>query len=389
VKSRRALAILFVIVFVDLVGFGMVLPLMPLYAKHLGAPKELIGLLGTGYSLMQLVFSPIWGRLSDRYGRRRSLLLSIAMTSVAFAAYGFADSFAVLLVARLFAGAATANIAIAQAYVADVTTPEARAKGMGIIGAAFGLGFVIGPAVGSFLSQWSLGAPSIAAAVLAAVNGVVAFFVLVEPPQRTVPVRRGAVEALLDEILRPGVRRLLLCYFVTILAFSIMEATYALLAADHFAVPEREIAKTVGWLFTFIGVLMVIVQGGLVGPLTRRFGETKLLLTGMLLQAGALAALPFASGTWGFLAATAPLAIGSGLASPAMSALLSRHGPADDQGERLGIGQSAAALGRVVGPWTGTETFTHLGPPVPYLAAAALMTVATVIGATVRPPRGS
>jgi MFS family permease len=201
VKTRRSLAILFIVVFIDLLGFGMVIPVMALYAKHLGAPEATIGWLSTGYSAMQFLFAPIWGRLSDRVGRRPMLLVSIAMTSVAFAIYGFADSFAVLLASRLFAGVATANIGIAQAYVADVTPPEGRARGMGLIGAAFGLGFVLGPALSGLLARHSLALPGFAAAALAAANGVAAFFILPEPEHRAVGRdERGRLDALVEEL---------------------------------------------------------------------------------------------------------------------------------------------------------------------------------------------
>jgi predicted MFS family arabinose efflux permease len=381
VNSRRALTILFVIVFVDLVGFGMVIPVMPLYAAKLGASEAWIGLLSTLYSLMQFVFAPLWGRLSDRAGRRPVLLVSIAMTAVAFTMYGLADSFAMLLLSRAFAGAATANIAIAQAYVADVTPPEGRARGMGLIGAAFGLGFVLGPAIGGLLSGWSLAAPGLGAAALAAANGVAAWFVLPEPEHRAEARRRPGLAAFREELAKPGIRRLLLCYFLTILAFSAMEATYALLGKHRAGLDQRGVS----WLFTYVGVLIVIVQGGLVGPLTRRYGEKRLLVAGLALQAVALAGLAVASGLPGLLVATAPLAIGSGLSSPAISALISRHSAADDQGGTLGLGQSAAAFGRILGPESGTFTFSRFSPAFPYLAAAALMAVAGLIGLTVRP----
>jgi MFS family permease len=380
VNSRRALAILFVIVFVDLVGFGMVIPVMPLYAERLGASAAWIGLLSTLYSAMQFVFAPVWGRISDRVGRRPVLLVSIAMTALAFAIYGIASSFAVLLLSRAFAGAATANIAIAQAYVADVTPPEGRARGMGLIGAAFGLGFVLGPAIGGLLSSWSLSLPGFVAAGLAAANGVAAWFVLPEPLHRGSAPRRASLGALRDELGKPGIRRLLLCYFLTILAFSAMEGTYSLLAKHRLGLTERGVA----YLFTYIGVIIVIVQGGLVGPLSRRFGEKRLLVVGLVLQAAALAGLAVVSGLPEMLIATAPLAAGSGLSSPAISALISRHSAEEDQGGTLGLGQSAAAFGRILGPETGTWTFSSFSPAFPYVAGAFVMAIASAIGTTVR-----
>jgi predicted MFS family arabinose efflux permease len=381
VKNRSALAILFVIVFIDLLGFGMVIPVMPLYAERLGASEAWTGLLSAGYSAMQFVFAPIWGRLSDRVGRRPVLLASIAMTAVAFAMYGLASTFALLLLSRLFAGAATANIAIARAFVADVTPPEGRARGMGIIGAAFGLGFVLGPAIGGFLSHWSLALPGFAAAGLAAANGIAAWFILPEPEHRFSVDRRPRFAAMREEIARPGIRRLIAIYFITVLAFSAMEATYAFLAKQRYGLAE----SSVSYVFAYIGVLLVIVQGGLIGRLSRRFGEKPLLIAGLVLQAIALASLPFARTVPGLLAATAPLAIGAGLTQPALSALLSRFARAQDQGGTLGIGESAAAFGRIIGPEAGTWTFGQWSIAFPYVGGAALMALAAAVGVTVHP----
>jgi predicted MFS family arabinose efflux permease len=382
VKNRSALGILFVVVFVDLLGFGMVIPVMPLYAERLGASAAWTGLLSTGYSAMQFVFAPIWGRLSDRIGRRPVLLASIAMTALAFLLYGLADSFAVLLASRLFAGAATANIAIARAFVADVTPPEGRARGMGLIGAAFGLGFVLGPAIGGVLSHRSLALPGLAAAGLAAVNGLAAFFVLPEPEQRTVreEAARNRFAAFFSEMRRPGIRRVIFIYFLTVLAFSAMEATYAFLSRQRYGIDEAHVS----WLFAYIGVIVVVVQGGLIGRLTQAFGEKRLLVAGLALQAVALAALPFAGSVGGLMLATAPLAVGSGLSQPALSSLLSRLAREHDQGGTLGIGESAAAFGRIIGPEAGTWTFGRWSMAVPYLGGAALMTVAALVGSTVR-----
>ena len=383
VKSRRSLAILFVIVFVDLLGFGMVIPVMALYAERLGAPDSQIGWLMTGYSFMQFVFTPIWGRLSDRLGRRPLLLISIAMTAVGFLGYALAPDFRWLLASRLFAGAATANIAIAQAYIADVTPPEGRARGMGLIGAAFGLGFVLGPAIGGLLSSVSLAAPGYAAAGLAAANGVAAFFVLPEPRARVSSSHRPRFMAVLDELRRPGIRRLILIYLFAILAFSGMEATFALIAAHRYGLDQRHVS----YVFAFIGVVVTVVQGGLIGPLTRQFGEQRLLVAGLLLQAVGLVAVPYAGNMVGLLGACLPLAFGSGLSTPALSALLSRSAREDDQGGTLGIGQSAAALGRIAGPISATNAYEHLWFAAPYLGGAAFMLLTAAIGSTLRRPR--
>jgi predicted MFS family arabinose efflux permease len=387
VKNRSALAILFIIVFIDLLGFGMVIPVMPLYAERLGASDASVGWLSTVYSLMQIVFSPIWGRLSDRVGRRPVLLVSIAMTAAAFAMYGASTSFLGLLASRAFAGAATANIAIARAFVADVTPPEGRAKGMGIIGAAFGLGFVLGPALGGFLSGYSLSLPPYAAAALAAVNGVAAFFVLPEPEERAVreQARRSRFAAFFSEMRRPGIRRLTWIFGLTVLAFSAMEATYALLVTKRYGFDTEHTS----YLFAYIGVLVVIVQGGLIGRLTRAYGEKTLLVAGLALQAVALVALPFAGGKAGLLLATAPLAIGSGLSQPSLASLLSRSARVDDQGGTLGIGESAGAVGRVLGPVSGTWTFANVAIAFPYLVGAGLMAASAAIAVSVRPADGA
>jgi MFS transporter, DHA1 family, tetracycline resistance protein len=383
-RDRRPLAILFVIVFVDLLGFGMVIPVMALYAERLGASDDRIGWLMTGYSAMQFLFTPIWGRLSDRYGRRPLLLLSIVMTAVGFAGYAVAPDFGWLLASRLFAGAATANIAIAQAYIADVTPPEGRARGMGLIGAAFGLGFVLGPAIGGLLSAVSLGAPGYAAAALAAVNGVAAFFVLPEPATRApgAAARRASVTALFDEFRRPGIRRLIVIYLFAILAFSGMEATFALIAAHRYDLDQRHVS----YVFAFIGVVVTVVQGGLIGPLTRRFGERTLLVAGLVLQAVGLVAVPYAGGMGGLLAACAPLAFGSGLFSPSVTSLISRSARAEDQGGTLGIGQSAAALGRIAGPISATNVYQHVWFAAPYVGGALIMLATAVLGSTLRAP---
>jgi len=378
-----ALATLLVIVFIDMLGFGMVIPVMTLYAEELGAPIGQTGWLMASYSLMQFVFAPLWGRLSDRHGRRPLLLFSIAMTSVAFLMYALAPSFGWLVASRLFAGAATGNIGIAMAYVADVTKPEDRARGMGFIGAAFGLGFVLGPWMGGELSHaFGLPAPGYAAAVLAAVNGVVAIFVLKEPQSRVKAERTGRFAALAHELGKPGIRRLIVIYLLVVFAFAGMESTFALLSEHRYGLNAGE----VGRVFGFIGIIIAVVQGGLIGPLTRRFGERTLLVAGLAAMAVGFTALPFAPGLPGLLAATVPLAAGNALANPSMSSLLSRSARAEDQGGTLGIGQSASALGRVLGPVTATFVFDAVWFAGPYVGGAVIMVAMAALAATLRQP---
>jgi len=375
---NRQLSILLLVVFVDLLGFGMVIPVMPRYAAELGAPTAWIGLLLTGYSAMQFVFAPIWGRLSDRVGRRPVLLVSIGMTAVGFIGYSLAPSFGWLLASRLFAGAATANLAIARAYVADVTTVENRAKGMGMIGASFGLGFILGPALASWLSHYSLAAPGYAAAALSTVNLVAAWLILPEPSQRIAARHRPRFEALTGELRHPGIRRLLLTSFIAILAFAALEATFSLFAKDVFQLDQAH----VGFVFAYIGVVAVVMQGGLIGPLTRRFGERRLLVVGLALQAVTFVILPYAGSLGGMLAVLAPMSIGSGLVQPSISSLLSRMAKKEDQGGTLGIGESASAMGRIIGPEAGTYTYSHISFGFPYVAGGVLMAVAAVVAAT-------
>jgi MFS family permease len=362
-RGRSALGVLFLVVFVDLLGFGMVIPTMPLYARHFGVSEAVTGFLSAGYSAMQLVFAPVWGRLSDRYGRRPMLLGSIAMTSVGFLGYALAPSFEWLLVSRLFAGAATANLAIARAYVADVTPPEERAGGMAIIGISFGLGFILG-----------LAAPGYAAAALATVNLVAAFFILREPENHAKAGHRPRFAALFEELRRPGIGGLLMVSFLSILAFSALENTFAFLAADQFGID----AHHVSYVFVYIGVLAVLVQGGMIRPLVRRFGEQKLLVFGLALQAVTIALLPYAGSLAGMLVVLAPMSLGSGLTQPALSALLSKLARREDQGGTMGLGESASAFGRIIGPITGTATYA-LYRGFPYLTGGLLMAIAAVL----------
>jgi len=337
---------------------------------------------GAVYSIMQFVFIPIWGRLSDRIGRRPVLLWSIGATAVGMALLGAAPSLLLLLAARAFSGIATANIAVAQAYVADVTAPEHRARGMGIIGIAFGLGFIFGPFVGGELSRFPIFGregtlPAFVAAGLAVVNFVLALRTLPEslPPERrgksvrrAVPLDLAAIRA---AVAVPGVGAAVFVNFAMVLWFAGMEQTFRLFTADGFGMSD---AGT-GHIFGIVGLVGAIVQGGLVRRLAPRFGEARLIHWGLGIQAAAFALLGLSSdfGRWGVLAlytSAGLIALGNGLTTPSLPAFASRRASVTTQGVTLGALQSASALARAAGPLVGGALYATIDPRAPYLAGA-------------------
>lgn len=378
---RSPLAVLFLTVFLDLVGFGIIIPLLPFYAERFGASPFLVGALMASYSLMQFLVAPLWGRLSDRVGRRPVILVSVAGSTVSMLAFGLAQSYPMLLLARAFAGAAGANLAAAQAYVADVTTREDRARGMGAIGAAFGLGFILGPALGGWFGQFGFAVPAFVAAGLALANLALAFLLL---PESRPPEARGAaskrwrvldVRALAELGARPGLRALVVVGFLGTLGFSMMEAMFGLWGSREHGFDQTQ----TGYVFAFIGVLVAVMQGALIGPLTRRLGERRLLALGLGGLALALALLPVATSLPALLGVVALLAVAHGAANPSLFALLSLEADAGEQGGALGLAQSLSALARVLGPlWSGLA-FGALGVEWPFWSGALGIVVALVV----------
>lgn len=378
--GRRAQLTVFLTILLDLIGFGMILPLLPFYAERFHATPLQIGLLFTSYSLTQLVFAPMLGRLSDRVGRRPLLLASITGSVAAYLLFAAAPSYGVLLFARSLSGLAAANYAIAQAYMADVSAPEERSKAMGLVGAAFGLGFVLGPALGGILAQ--TGNPRIvplAAATLSAMNLFVAFFGLPEslPPELRGRTVRGAWFGWSDlrAVWRDSpLRGLMLLFFLVMFCFSMMEATLALFCQQRYGFGVRQTS----WLFVFVGVILVVVQGGLLGRLVRRYGERSLILSGIVLMAVGLAILPM-SQLWVLLVSLGLLAVGQGVHNPSSLGLLSRLTDKGSQGSTIGLSRSFGALARALGPAAGTFIFGAAGAAWPFWTAGGLMVVALFI----------
>lgn len=382
-RAKNPLLALFLTVFVDLIGFGILIPLQPYLALEFGASKSGVTGLNWSYSAAQFLMAPVWGRLSDRIGRRPILMLSIGgsiFTQGLFATtqllHHHLPSWAglgMLYVARIGAGACGANVATAQAYVADITTPENRAKGMGLIGAAFGLGFIVGPALGGGLAYFGESAPLFFAAALSTVNLFLAWERLPETVKPGQAPASTAHRAGLGDLWRglrvPGLGSLLLIYFFISWAFSNMESTMALMVNDRF----RWGPQQVGWVFTFAGVVLVIVQGLLVGRMSRRFGERALLLGGMVLEGVGIGLLPYVGIVVPLLGAVGLLSAGSGFANPALSALISRQAAADKQGGTLGLAASMSSLGRIFGPAWGGFAYDHWSYSAPYLSASVVL----------------
>lgn len=374
--KRSPLAIIFITVFVDLVGFGIILPLLPYYAESFGASSLVIGLLSTSYSLMQFIFTPFWGRLSDRFGRRPLIMLSLAGSCIGFLIFGLARNIVFLFVGRMVAGVAGAIIPTTNAYIADITSPENRAKGMGLVGAAFGLGFIMGPAIGGLLAPYGYDKPALLASAMAGLNLVFSYFKL--PESLTDEIRRKAARrrldfrALADALGHPRIGLLLAMYFLVTFAFSNMEATFGLLNEHRYQLSARQ----TGYLFTLIGLLMSLMQGVLVGKFVKRWGERWCIVMGTFTMIFGLGLMPYAPSIALYCGILALLSFGTGINNPSITGLLSRSSHVDEQGGIMGIAQSMSSLGRIIGPIWGGYCFDALGFRWPFISAAVLMSVA-------------
>jgi DHA1 family tetracycline resistance protein-like MFS transporter len=383
-RPRSPQALLFLTVFLDVAGFGMILPLLPFYAQRYGADAFAVGALFACYSLAQGLCAPALGRLSDRYGRRPVLLAALAANAAALLLFAGAGTFALLFVARTASGIAAANFSIAQAYTADITPPHERARGMGKIGAALGMGFVLGPGLGGLLA-WlgdTVGMDGQRSVALGAAALTLANLTLValRLPESLAaadrrPLRAAALVPLagLFRVERP-VLGLLALFFTVVFAFATMEATLALFCAERFGFGVTETSA----LLVAIGVVLAFVQGALVGRLVRRFGEPRLVVAGIALMALGLLVLP-APPVLAFAAACVLLAVGNGVHQPSLVGLVSRLSAGSEQGEALGLSRSMQAFARTVGPLWGGWAFANLGAEWPFWTASAVMAAAGAV----------
>jgi len=394
-KNSRLLTI-FLIVFIDLLGFSLILPLLPYYAETYGATPFIVGLLVAAYAAAQLIGAPLLGRLSDRIGRRPVLLLSVAGTFVGFLLLGFADPLGrflaglidpaavnaiilgILFFSRILDGLTGGNITVAQAYITDVTDEQNRAKGLGLIGAAFGLGFIIGPAIGGALSKWGYSLPAFVAAAVSFFNLIMILFLL--PESLSVERRSTAsdhkppainLKALQHALGRPKVGPLLQMRFIFSLAFAIFQTIFVLYAQEL-----GLSSQTTGLLLAYVGILTVVVQAGLIGALTRRFRDNWLIINGLWVMIGALIAWAFTTRLWMLIVVILPLAMAGGVLNTIIQSSITKSVVREEVGGILGISTSLEAVTRVIAPIAGGILLQKLGLWAPGVFSAMLMILA-------------
>jgi DHA1 family tetracycline resistance protein-like MFS transporter len=373
----RPLLIIFLTIFVNLVGFGIIIPLLPFYAGTFGASPLVIGLLFAVFSLCQLVAAPALGDLSDKYGRRPILVFSLFGTVVSFVMLAMAHSVTMLFLARIVDGLSGGNISTARAYVADITEPKDRSRAYGLIGAAFGLGFIFGPALGGVLAVISYTAPIWAAAGITLVATAMAWVWLPETVHRAHAGVGNPFRYLPELLRRATVGRMLVIDFVYWLAFAIFQTTFALFAARRFGFG----ATTTGYFFSGFGILGAIIQGGMIRPIVRRLGDKPTFMLGLVMGAFGLTAAALAHSVGLFTLALVPLAFGIGFGHPTVASLVSKVARQEEQGRVQGAASAVESLGRTIGPVWGNASLARFGESMPYLSAAALLLVTLLLTA--------
>jgi DHA1 family multidrug resistance protein-like MFS transporter len=372
-STRKALPVLFLVMFLVMLGFGIVIPVLPLYARELGASSLTLGWLMATYSFMNLLFSPIWGNISDRMGRKPVMLIGLLGFGIAYVAFGLATELWQLFVSRILAGAlSAAAMPTAMAYVADITTEETRGKGMGMIGAAAGLGFIFGPAIGGSLSKWGYDKPFIFAGMLAALTFIVASIVLKEslPKEKR---RSHGKKTSRWAAFRGSLVYLYIMSFVVSFSLAGLESTFAFYAVDKLHMTSVQL----GYVFVVMGVVGAFIQGGLIGKLIKRFGEDRVIQIGLLVSAIGFILIVWATDIVTGAIFLAVFGAGNGMIRPSVSALISKR-TTSGQGNALGLLGSLDSLGRIAGPPVGGLLYAK-GMTFPYYSGAIMSIVALLL----------
>ena len=388
--KKASVSVIFLTVLTDLVGFGLILPLIPIYTRDFHASGLVSGAIVSSYSLMQFVFAPIWGRLSDRLGRRPILLASTACACLSYVIFAIGSclsgnvALAVLFASRLFAGICGANITVAQAYIADITPPEKRSAKMGLVGMAFGLGFILGPVLGAISSKYfGLVGPGCTAALLCALNFIWTFVRLAESwkPAAHWITRRTPVEQWMHTLTAPPLNLLIAIFFLATFCFTCFEVTIGWLVMANFGIDTQKSLGTVSLLIAYCGTIGAAVQGGAIGRLVKKMGEPRLIAMSLLFVSVGIAVLPFLKSWTTLLLGLAVFSIGSSLTRPPVFGMISMLTPAHEQGSTMGVAQGVGSLARIAGPLFAGSLFhiTVFNAPFPYLVCAALSLVISFV----------
>jgi len=382
-RKKSALSLIFLTVFIDLLGFGILIPILPTFAKiELLVDETAIGVVVAVYSFVQFLFNPILGKLSDKYGRKPIIVISLFINAIGYVLFAFTTSYIILLVARIVAGIGGSSISVAQAYIADVTTKDNRAKGMGVIGAAFGLGFVFGPLMGGFLASYGYMVTGFASATFSILAFIVTIALLPESNvnRKTINGTKRKlidVDGLKNVFAKPERATLIFLFFVLTFSFANIYGTFALLGLQVYGFSDMQN----GFMFGIIGLTSAIVQGGLIGRISKVVSKINILKFGSFFIMAALALIPYGGTFLGLAIICIFLSIGTGLFQPTVLSLISEVTPEDEQGVTLGVNQSVSAMARVLGPLWGGFAFEFLGYPFPFLTGAAftlIIFIATV-----------
>ncbi len=369
---KNKLGVIFAIVFVDFLGLSFILPLYPELASNFGLSATMITLLAASYAAMQFVFSPILGRLSDKIGRKPVLLMSTLGTAVSFVIFGLAGSTWVLFGSRILSGIFGANTAVAQAYITDSTKHHERTEGMGLVGAALGLGLIFGPALSGFLGKYGFSAPALAAAGVTLINAILITFLLKEslPKQERskskTKVFNFSFKQFKTELKKPLMGSILITYFLTMFALAAIQNIAILFAQDRFHLSIEES----GYFFAFVGAILVLVQGVIIGRAAKIHGESKLIIWGIIMMSLGYFLAPTALQVWTIVLFAGLIAVGAGLYLPAINSLISKKASAEERGEVFGINQAMVGLALILGPVFGGVLFDTFGSGSPFFVAA-------------------
>jgi len=375
---KSPLFVLFITIFIDMLGFGIIIPIFPIFTKELGAQDYQVGLIAMIYPIMNFFFAPLWGTLSDRHGRRPIILVSVLITGLAYLVFAQVNGLIILFLARMLSGIGSANISVAQAYIADVTTPHERTKTLGFLGAAFGIGFIIGPTLGGYLK--SISTPGqvdwvgYVTAGMSFINLGLAYFFLPESMKQKrvdAPFNFRVVTGIIIELKKPSIRELLLINFIFIAAFMLMQMASSLMWDQVYGLDEKQI----GYVFAFTGVATAVVQGALVGRMVKWFGERKMLTYGIFFMIAGMVLLPMVGKTYFIpfeLVGLALIALANGCLTPSITSLITKYSDPKDVGQVLGVNQSFGSLARAAG--MGVSGFLYgLNFHAPFFAGALLM----------------